>query len=190
MVKISEMCVFSRFKRNCLQLLCPKLNLKFVSHVESCFPSPSPRLTRNIEIGYGSRVGLQNKTIKTTKVELTRFTVVVYYGFRLPTINEIPHFRCLTGGDGANEKSGNPMRNLLTIALCFATMRNIIIYDNNNILTNKSSVCLSMAMTIRPKSNRLLVMAMPMPPLAPVTNATFPFHRSMVIIFFFFCPGV
>lgn len=41
-----------------------------------------------------------------------------------------------------------------------------------------------MATTARSRSRSLLVMAMPMPPLAPVTNATLPFHRftSAVVI--------
>lgn len=52
------------------------------------------------------------------------------------------------------------------------------------VLTNKSSVCLSMATTARSKSKSLLVISMPIPPLAPVTNATLPFQRfiSVVII--------
>lgn len=56
------------------------------------------------------------------------------------------------------------------------------LWHDLKVLTNKRSVCLSIATTARPKFNSLLVMAMPMPPLAPVTNATFPFHRFMSVV--------
>lgn len=55
----------------------------------------------------------------------------------------------------------------------------VSVYRRYRVLTNKRSVCLSIATTARSKSNSLLVMAMPIPPLAPVTNATLPFHRFM-----------
>jgi len=42
-----------------------------------------------------------------------------------------------------------------------------------------------MATTAKSKSRSLLVIAMPIPPLAPVTNATLPFQRFILVVIIF-----